>query len=166
MRFLYTALLLIEIYVPVKFQSFKLIPLKFLCYLYALDRIFVNILKPLGQLKPNFIWHQHGIEEKMESLFKWFRSFFVIHYCQTPGAGAFSKDFTTNLAPQCRAFSRALKSEKLKAPLFWGSRGPGIQMMGVHHKLLLNRFEACPGESVDIGTGGLGTTLYSCLFGP
>ena len=28
------------------------------------------------------------------------------------GAGAFSRDFTTNLAPQCRAFSRALKIEK------------------------------------------------------
>ena len=38
-----------------------------------------------------------------------------------PGAGAFSRDFTTNLAWQCRAFSRALKIEKLKAPLF---RGP------------------------------------------
>ena len=31
----------------------------------------------------------------------------------TPGAGAFSRDFTTNLAPQCSAFSRALKIEKL-----------------------------------------------------
>ena len=28
------------------------------------------------------------------------------------GAGAFSRDFTTNLAPQCRAFNRALKNEK------------------------------------------------------
>ena len=28
------------------------------------------------------------------------------------GAGAFSRDFTTNLDPQCRAFSRALKIEK------------------------------------------------------
>ena len=28
------------------------------------------------------------------------------------GAGAFSGDFTTNLARQCRAFSRALKIEK------------------------------------------------------
>ena len=34
------------------------------------------------------------------------------------GAGAFSRDFTINLSPQCRAFSRALKTEKLKAPLF------------------------------------------------
>ena len=36
------------------------------------------------------------------------RSFVVIHYCQLLGAGAFSRDFTTNLAPQCRA----LKIEK------------------------------------------------------
>ena len=34
-------------------------------------------------------------------------------------------DFTTNLAPQCRAFSRALKIEKLKAPLFRGPEGAG-----------------------------------------
>ena len=39
------------------------------------------------------------------------------------GAGAFSSDFTTNLAPQSRAFSGALKIEKLKAPLFSGPRG-------------------------------------------
>ena len=30
-------------------------------------------------------------------------------YCQPLGAGAFSGDFTTNLARQCRAFRRALK---------------------------------------------------------
>ena len=43
-------------------------------------------------------------------------------------AGAFSRDFTINLSPQCRAFSRALKTEKLKAPLF--PTGPGLQMTG------------------------------------
>ena len=48
--------------------------------------------------------------------------------CQPPGARAFSGDFTTNFARQCRAFSRALNIEKLKAPLF---RGPkGLQMTG------------------------------------
>ena len=36
---------------------------------------------------------------------------------------AFSRDFTTNLAPQCWAFTRALKIEKLNAPLFPGPRG-------------------------------------------
>ena len=60
----------------------------------------------------------------------------VPHYCQPPGAGAFSRDLTlrciciclcltTNLTPQCRAFSGALKNEKLKAPLFSGPRGAG-----------------------------------------
>ena len=42
-----------------------------------------------------------------------------------PGVGSFSGDFTTNLAQQCRAFSRALKIEKLKAPLFRGPEGAG-----------------------------------------
>ena len=52
-----------------------------------------------------------------------YRSLFS--YCQPPGAGAFSGDFTTTLARQCRAFSRALKIEKLKAPLFRGPEGAG-----------------------------------------
>ena len=38
-------------------------------------------------------------------------------------AGAFSMDFTTHLARQCRAFSRDLKIEKLKAAIFPGPRG-------------------------------------------
>ena len=49
----------------------------------------------------------------------------IQHYCQPPGAGFFSGDFTINLAPQCRAFNRALKIEKLKAPLFPGPRRAG-----------------------------------------
>ena len=41
-----------------------------------------------------------------------------------PGrAGAFSRDFTTSLAPECRAFSGTLKIEKLKAPLIPGPEG-------------------------------------------
>ena len=40
-------------------------------------------------------------------------------------AGAFSSDFAINLSPQCRAFSRALKTEKLKVPLFPGPLGAG-----------------------------------------
>ena len=43
-------------------------------------------------------------------------------YCQPLGAGAFCGAFTTNVVPQCRAFSRALEIEKLKAPLFCGPR--------------------------------------------
>ena len=47
--------------------------------------------------------------------------FFVI---VSPGrAGAFSRDFTTVLAPESRAFSDALKIEKLKAPLIPGPEG-------------------------------------------
>ena len=41
------------------------------------------------------------------------------------GAGAFCRFFTTNVAPQCRAFSRALKIEKLQALLFRGLEGAG-----------------------------------------
>ena len=37
--------------------------------------------------------------------------------------GAFSRDFTTILAPECRAFSGALKIEKLKALLIPGPKG-------------------------------------------
>ena len=41
-----------------------------------------------------------------------------------PGrAGAFSRDFTTSLARECRAFSGALKIEKLKALLIPGPEG-------------------------------------------
>ena len=47
------------------------------------------------------------------------------------GAGDFSRDFTTNLTPQCRAFSRALKTEKLNA-----LGEPWIQMvLDVKHKM-------------------------------
>ena len=38
-------------------------------------------------------------------------------------AGSFSRDFTTSLAQECRAFSEALKIEKLKAPLIPGPEG-------------------------------------------
>ena len=47
--------------------------------------------------------------------------------CQPPLGGGFSRDFTINLSPQCRAFSRALKTEKLKAPLFPGPVGAGTR---------------------------------------
>ena len=41
------------------------------------------------------------------------------------GAGALSRDFTINLSLHCRAFSRTLQSEKLKASLFPGPIGAG-----------------------------------------
>ena len=37
--------------------------------------------------------------------------------------GAFCMDFTIILAPECRAFSGALKTDKLKAPLLPGPKG-------------------------------------------
>ena len=41
-----------------------------------------------------------------------------------PGrARAYSGNFTTSLGPECRAFSGALKIEKLKAPLIPGPEG-------------------------------------------
>ena len=45
----------------------------------------ISSLKPQGQIKPNL--NLHGIGE--ESLFKWSRSFVVLHYCQSPGGGGF-----------------------------------------------------------------------------
>ena len=46
-------------------------------------------------------------------------------YSQPLGAEAFRGAFTAIVAPQCRAFSRALEIEKLKAPLFGGPEGAG-----------------------------------------
>ena len=40
-----------------------------------------------------------------------------------PGGEAFSRDFTIILVPECRAFSGALKIEKLKAQLIPGPEG-------------------------------------------
>ena len=56
--------------------------------------------------------------DRGENLFKWFR---YSLFCLPLGAGAFSGAFTTNLARQCRA----LKIDKLKAPLFRGPEGAG-----------------------------------------
>ena len=47
-------------------------------------------------------------------------------------------DFTLNSCRlQCRAFTRALQTEKLKAPLFTGPIGMGFQMIGALHLLIL-----------------------------
>ena len=62
--------------------------------------------------------------DRGDNLFKWFR-YSLFQFCLPLGAGAFSGDFTINLARQCRAFSRALKIEKLKAPLFRAPEGAG-----------------------------------------
>ena len=80
-------------------------------------------LKSLSQLKPKFTWDHYGIGEKIYSNDS--GQFFILILSAPGGFGAFSGDFTTNLARQCRAFSRALKIEKLKAPLFRGPEGAG-----------------------------------------
>ena len=83
-------------------------------------------LKQLGQLKPNFVWNHNGIGRG-----KFIQMIPVIccssfeHWPLLGGGGAFCRAFTTNVAPQCRAFSRALEIEKLKAPLFLGPEGSG-----------------------------------------
>ena len=53
---------------------------------------------------------------------------FFILILSAPGGGAFSGDFTTDLARQCRAFSRALKIEKPRYSV--APRRPGLQMTG------------------------------------
>ena len=81
----------------------------------------------------------------------------LFHIIVSPwGAGAFSRGFTKTLARQGRAFSRALKIEKLKAPLFPGPGGAGdandwcinvpstaqiIQSRGIYSKSLLKTLE-------------------------
>ena len=60
-----------------------------------------------------------------------YRTLVLFWLLSAPGrAGAFSRDFTTILAPECRDFKGALKIEKLKAPLIPGPEGPWIQMTG------------------------------------
>ena len=68
--------------------------------------------EPLGQLKPNFIRYHHGIGED-EKFIKMNLGHLMLFILVKPQrAGAFSKDFNTNLALQCRAFSRAMKVSK------------------------------------------------------
>ena len=87
-------------------------------------------LKSLSQLKTKFTWDHHGIGQKIYSNDSGQLLFFIL-ILPAPvgggggGGGAFSIDFTTNLARHCRAFSRALKIEKLKAPLYRGPKGAG-----------------------------------------
>ena len=81
-------------------------------------------LKSLSQLKTKFTWDHRGVGEKIYSNDSGQLLFFIL-ILSAAGAGALSGDFTTNLARQCRAFSGALKIEKLKAPLFRGPEGVG-----------------------------------------
>ena len=75
-------------------------------------------------MKTTFTWDHQGIGEKIYSNDSG-QLLFLILKLSASGGGGFCGDFTTNLARQCRAFSRALKIEKLKAPLFRGPKGAG-----------------------------------------
>ena len=89
-------------------------------------------LKSLSQQITKFTWDHHGVGEKIYSNDSGQLLLFILILSAPGGSGAFSGAFTTNLARQCRAFSRALKTEKLKAPhlLFRGPKGAGLQMTG------------------------------------
>ena len=66
-----------------------------------------------------------GLPRDWEKIYSNGSGILYFNFVSPGGGGAFSGDFTTNLARQCRAFSRALKIEKLKAPLFRGPEGAG-----------------------------------------
>ena len=82
-------------------------------------KFFFEITEPT-----KFTWDHRGVGEKIYSNDSGQLLFFIL-ILSAAGAGALSGDFTTNLARQCRAFSGALKIEKLKAPLFRGPEGVG-----------------------------------------
>ena len=76
-------------------------------------------------MKPEFMWNHNRIRQGklIQMIQVIFCSSLLAIYGRWGGGGAFSRDFTTSLAPECRAFSGALKIEKLKAPLIPGPEG-------------------------------------------
>ena len=88
-------------------------------------------LKSLSQLKTKFTWDHRGIGEKIYSNDSGQLLFFIL-ICQPQGAGAFSGDFTTDLARQCRAL-KSLKPRYSAAP-----RGAGLQTTGALVPTFLN----------------------------
>ena len=73
-------------------------------------------------MKPKFMWNHNSI--RRGKLIQMIQAIFCPSLLSVPGrAGAFSRDFTTSLAPECRAFSGTLKIEKLKALLIPGPEG-------------------------------------------
>ena len=103
---MYTVLLPINIYIPVKF---------------LVDTYYISVLcsaqyicKFSETTKPTEAFHVTPPRERGKDgkLIQNNLRHLLIVIIVNQGAGAFSRDFTTNLAPQCRAFSRALKIEK------------------------------------------------------
>ena len=70
--------------------------------------------------------HAGPPRDRGEDLFKRFRSVVLYFNFVSPrGRGLLAGILPQILPRQCRAFSRALKNEKLKAPLFRGPEGAG-----------------------------------------
>ena len=91
--------------------------------------VFKFLSETTGPMKSKFMWNHNGIGDRR--LIQLIQVICCSSLLSAPGrAGAFSRDFTTILAPESRAFSGALEIEKLKAPLIPGPKGAWIQMTG------------------------------------
>ena len=83
--------------------------------------VFIFFSETTGPMKPKFTWNHDTMGEERNQMIQ-------VVCCSSllsaPGrAGAFSRNFTTILVPECRDFNGALKIEKLKAPLIPGPEG-------------------------------------------
>ena len=87
---MYTALLL-EIYLPVKFQSDT-------SYSFCVMQNIRKFSETTGPTKAKFHVAPPWDRRKDGKLIHMIEVIFAIHNCQLPGAEAFSRDFTTNLA--------------------------------------------------------------------
>ena len=76
-------------------------------------------------LKPQDQWSQTlcGITKRSVGKVNSLDSCHLLSFIISGRAGSFSRDLSTLLAPESRAFSGALKIEKLKAPLTREGRG-------------------------------------------
>ena len=73
--------------------------------------VYSNSLKPLGQVKPNFMWHYHGIWGRWKVYSNDLRHLLLFIMVNSREAGVFSRNLQD--------------SEKLKAPLFSCPEGAG-----------------------------------------
>ena len=67
--------------------------------------------------------HEELSRDRLRKFIPKYSSFVVILIFSRRGAGAFSMDFTRLMPLQCRAFIRALQTEKIKpsySPVPWG----------------------------------------------
>ena len=68
--------------------------------------VFKVFSETTGPMKPKFMWNHNRIGEERNSNDSGHLFFIIVSPRE---GGAFSRDFTTILAPECRAFSGALK---------------------------------------------------------